>query len=78
MAGLSTSGRPNYRTKDNDSINKLRLLVGLKSLEKKMRACLKCDEKFISEGQRLCKYCRFDNNICYLDTILIKKDYKNL
>ena len=78
MVGLSTSGRPNYRTKGIDSINKLRISVVFKSFEKKTRSCLKCDEKFISEGQRLCKYCRFENNICYLDTFSIKKDHKNL
>lgn len=78
MVGLSTSGKRNYRTECLESINNLRILTGLKVYEKKTRACLKCDNKFLSEGQRLCSHCRFENNICYLDTSLIKQNEKLL
>ena len=48
------------KSNDPEELNEARRLSGLKEIHLKQRVCLRCEEKFNSEGShnRLCDSCR--------------------
>ncbi len=50
----------NIKSYDIEQINEVRHLSGLKEIHLKQRVCLRCEEKFNSEGNhnRMCDSCR--------------------